>query len=126
VATRWISTFAPCWIWCQIHFLLENLWNYMKTWLKYVLCDDHYMSFVHQLVEFGVKFKFLSFFFLQLHEKMVEICPKPIKYVLMRFELYSPNETYWQLIYPCNHIICYQVGSMAKSIIISLEEPWLS
>ncbi len=41
VATRQILTFAPCWIWCQIHFLLENLWSYMKTWLKYVLCGGH-------------------------------------------------------------------------------------
>jgi hypothetical protein len=59
VATRPISTFAPCWIWCQIHFLLENLWTYMKTWLKYVLFGDHHMSFVPHLVEFGVKFRFL-------------------------------------------------------------------
>jgi hypothetical protein len=112
VATRRISTFAPCWIWCQIHFLLENLWSYMKTWLKYILCDGHQMGFVSLFVEFGVKFKFLSkcfaitwkdgwnmsylvatikvnlfpnmlslvsnlafhWNFMQLHEKMVEIC----------------------------------------------------
>jgi len=42
----------------------------------------------------------------------------------MRFELYLPNETYWQLIYPCNHRLCYQVHSMTKSIIIALEEPF--
>jgi hypothetical protein len=42
----------------------------------------------------------------------------------MKFELYLPNETYWQLIYPCNHRLCYQVHSMTKSIIISLEEPF--
>jgi hypothetical protein len=59
VATRWILTFAPCWIWCQIHFLLENLWSYMKTWLKYILFGGHEMRFVYQPIEFGVKFKFL-------------------------------------------------------------------
>jgi hypothetical protein len=31
----------------------------MKTWLKYVLFGDHQMGFVSQLLEFGVKFKFL-------------------------------------------------------------------
>jgi hypothetical protein len=63
VATRRISTFAPCWIWCQIHFLLETLWNYMKTWLKYILCGGHQMGFVPLFVEFGVKFTFLSICF---------------------------------------------------------------
>jgi hypothetical protein len=31
----------------------------MKTWLKYVLFGGHQMSFVPQLIEFGVKFKLL-------------------------------------------------------------------
>jgi hypothetical protein len=31
----------------------------MKTWLKYVLFGGHQIGFVSQLVEFGVKFKFL-------------------------------------------------------------------
>jgi hypothetical protein len=111
MATRLILTFAPCWIWCQIHFLLENLWTYMKTWLKYALFGGHQMVFVPQPIEFGVKFRFLLKFyvitwkdgwntsylvatkwvlfpnvlslvsnsifcwkFMQLHEKMVEIC----------------------------------------------------
>jgi hypothetical protein len=59
VATRWVSTFAPCWIWCQIHFLPKKLWSYMKTWLKYVLFGGHQMGFLPQHVEFGVKFSFL-------------------------------------------------------------------
>jgi hypothetical protein len=58
VGIRPISTFAPCWIWCQIHFL-ENLWSYVKTWLKYILFGGHQMGFVPQPIEFGVKFRFL-------------------------------------------------------------------
>ncbi len=27
--------FPACWIWCQIQVLIENLCNYMKTWLKW-------------------------------------------------------------------------------------------
>jgi hypothetical protein len=63
VATKWISTLAPCWILCQIHFLFENLWSYMKTWLKYILCGGNQMGFVFQPVEFGVTFTFLLNFF---------------------------------------------------------------
>jgi hypothetical protein len=63
VATRPISIFAPCWIWCQIHFLLENLWSYMKNWLKYVLFSGHQMGFVPQPIKFGVKFRFLLKFY---------------------------------------------------------------
>ncbi len=59
VATKPILTFAPCWIWCQIYVLLKNLWNSMKTWLKYILFGAHQMGFVPQLIEFGVKFRFL-------------------------------------------------------------------
>jgi hypothetical protein len=59
VATRQVLAFTQCWVWCQIHFFLENLWRYMKTWLKYVLFGGHQMGFVPQLVEFGVKFIFL-------------------------------------------------------------------
>ncbi len=59
VAIKPILTFAACWNWCQIHVLLENLWSYMKTWLKYVIFGGHHMGFVSQPVEFGVKFWFL-------------------------------------------------------------------
>jgi hypothetical protein len=47
----------------EIQVFLENLWSYMKTWLKYVLCGGHQMGFIPQPIEFGVKFRFLLKFF---------------------------------------------------------------
>jgi hypothetical protein len=38
---------------------VQNLCNYMKIWLKYVLFSDHHMGFVLQPIEFGFKFNFL-------------------------------------------------------------------
>jgi hypothetical protein len=55
MATKLISTFAPCWIWCQIHFFLEYLWSYMKIWLKYILFGGHQMGFVPNLLRFLFK-----------------------------------------------------------------------
>jgi len=34
-----------CWVWCQIQIFVENLLNYMKIWLKYVLFGGHHMCF---------------------------------------------------------------------------------
>jgi hypothetical protein len=72
VATRLISTFVPCWIWFQIHFLFENLWSYMKTWLKYILFGGM------KWVLFPILLSLVSnssscLKFIQLYEKMVEI-----------------------------------------------------
>jgi hypothetical protein len=38
---------------------IENLCNYMNTWLKYILFVSHYMSFLSQPIEFSVKYHFL-------------------------------------------------------------------
>jgi hypothetical protein len=37
--------FPTCWVWYQIEVLVQNLCNYMKRWLKYVLFGGHHMCF---------------------------------------------------------------------------------
>jgi hypothetical protein len=44
VATIWVLFFSML-TWCQIS-LVENLCNYMKRWLKYVLFGGDQMGFV--------------------------------------------------------------------------------
>jgi hypothetical protein len=72
VATKQVSTFAPCWIWCQIHFFLKIYeitwklgWNmfYLVT-IRWVLFLSLW-SLVSSSTSCGK--------FMQLHEKMVAI-----------------------------------------------------
>jgi hypothetical protein len=42
-----------------VEVLVQNLCNYIKRWLKYVLFGAHHMGFVPQPIEFGFKFSFL-------------------------------------------------------------------
>jgi hypothetical protein len=58
VATKWVL-FPKLLSLVSNQFLVENLCNYMKKWLQYVLFGGHQMGFVPQHVEFGVKFSFL-------------------------------------------------------------------
>jgi hypothetical protein len=74
VAIRSISTFAPCWIWCQIHFFWKiNEVTWKLGWNTSYLVATRWVLFSSLLSlvsNLGSCWKFM-----QLHEKMVEIHP---------------------------------------------------
>jgi hypothetical protein len=73
VATIRVLTFAPCWIWCKIHLskLYEITWK--DSWNTFYLVATRWVLFPIMLNLVSNSASYWKF--MQLHEKMVEICP---------------------------------------------------